>query len=147
MFQVRLASLDELPACFAIRRTVFVAGQGVSEEEEIDGLDPLCVHFLAERDGVPVGTARLRPKEGFAKAERVAVLAEERGRSTGAAIMRALHAEAERLGFPRVMLHAQVAVIGFYEKLGYVAHGPVFDEADIPHRAMTLELAPGPNPA
>jgi len=33
-------------------------------------------------------------------------------------------------------LHA----LGFYEKLGFVAQGPVFDDAGIDHREMVLSL-------
>jgi predicted GNAT family N-acyltransferase len=35
------------------------------------------------------------------------------------------------------LLHAQTSVVPFYERLGYTAEGPVFDEAGIPHRKMS----------
>jgi len=40
----------------------------------------------------------------------------------------------------RCYLHSQTHALGFYAKHGFVAHGPEFMEADIPHREMELEL-------
>jgi predicted GNAT family N-acyltransferase len=131
---------DALEVCFSIRRTVFVEGQGVSEAAEIDGLDPDCTHFLAHVEEAPVATARLRETGGLAKAERVAVLEAERSRGVGRALMEALEAEALARGLGEVLLHAQVPVIPFYEKLGYAAEGDVFLEDDIAHRVMRKKL-------
>ncbi|GAA2909432.1 hypothetical protein GCM10020221_01830 [Streptomyces thioluteus] len=59
----------------------------------------------------------------------------------GAALVRAVEDEARRRGLKRVYLEAQTHALGFYERLGYTAHGPEFDEGSgIPHRAMTKEL-------
>lgn len=37
-------------------------------------------------------------------------------------------------------LGSQTHAIGFYEKLGFAAEGPEYDDAGIPHRDMTLRL-------
>ena len=58
--RVAKATADEIAVCIEIRRVVFVLGQDVPEELEVDGLDPTCTHFLAAVDGEPAGTARLR---------------------------------------------------------------------------------------
>jgi hypothetical protein len=59
---------------------VFVVGQGVPHDLEVDGLDSTCAHFLASLAGEPIGTARLfMPEAGRAKAQRVAVLERARG--------------------------------------------------------------------
>jgi predicted GNAT family N-acyltransferase len=55
--------------------------------------------------------------------------------------MRALELEARARGHDRLVLNAQVAVLPFYERLGYVVDGPEFLEAAIPHRAMSKRLA------
>jgi len=39
-------------------------------------------------------------------------------------------------------LHAQMPVVSFYERLGYTAEGPVFDEAGILHRSMKKSRPP-----
>lgn len=135
-----IAVTDDLAACHAIRRVVFIEGQGVPEALEVDGLDGAATHLLALRDGVPVGTLRILGKGPEAKVGRVAVLEAERGRGTGAALMRAAVDECRRMGFARVTLGSQVHAIPFYERLGFAAYGPAYDDAGIPHRDMTLPL-------
>jgi predicted GNAT family N-acyltransferase len=44
--------------------------------------------------------------------------------------------QATELGFTEVYLHAQAAAVDFYERLGFRAEGPEFDEVGIPHRRM-----------
>jgi predicted GNAT family N-acyltransferase len=138
---VRRAKEAELDLCFAIRHEVFVREQGVPEPTDRDGLDSLCVHWLAFEGERAIGTARLRFVEGGrGKAERVAVLVDQRGRGVGAALLAALEAEALVKGCSEVVLHAQVSTIPFYERLGFVAEGDPFDEAGIPHRLMRRTL-------
>lgn len=120
-----------------IRRRVFIDEQSVPQEEEWDGLDPECVHFLATLDGQPVGTARLLPD---AHIGRVAVLADARGTGIGVLLMQAAIEAARHAGHLQVALSAQVHALAFYTQLGFVAHGEEFLDAGIPHREMTLSL-------
>ena len=138
--RIEIVAADALPRCHAIRRSVFVEGMGIPEPLEVDGRDGECVQLLLQCDGADTGTARLREHDGAAKAERVAVLADARGRGLGRLLMDALEAEARRRGFAEVVLHAQVEVVAFYEKLGYAPEGERFVEADIPHQAMRKGL-------
>jgi predicted GNAT family N-acyltransferase len=141
-FNVRLADWKRDEAALrAVRTTVFVKEQAVAEREEWDGLDPECAHAVAETeaDGV-IGTGRLHPS---GKIGRMAVLAEWRGQGVGAAILRRLLEEAAGRGLASVYLHAQVPVLGFYARFGFVAEGDEFEEANIPHRLMRLRLAQG----
>ncbi len=93
------------------------------------------------QDGEPLGTGRLLPDGHIG---RMAVIAPWRGRGVGDAILRTLvEAGAER-GHGQLRLNAQLSAIGFYERLGFEALGPVFDDAGIPHRAMRL-TRPGSN--
>ncbi len=132
------AGIDD---ALAVRRAVFVEEQGVPEELELDGNDGTATHFVAYDDGRPVGAARLRAyDETTAKAERVAVAAAERGRGIGRRLMSALEAHAADAGYETVVLHAQVPVVGFYERLGYTATSDVFEDAGIPHREMRKPL-------
>lgn len=142
MIRVEPVPADRLERCLSIRRRVFVEEQGVAPADEQDGCDAACTHWIARVDGEAVGTARLREVEGGVKAERVAVLAPFRQHGAGAALMRALEAEAWRRGAPRLLLHAQLPVVSFYERLGYAAEGPAFDEAGIPHRKMSKPRPP-----
>jgi predicted GNAT family N-acyltransferase len=138
-FNVRLAEwASDEAALRELRTCVFVKEQSVPEADEWDGLDAECVHAVAEspQAGV-IGTGRLHPS---GKVGRMAVLAEWRGHGVGAAILRRLLEEAAQRDYAAVYLHAQVPVLGFYARFGFVAEGPEFDEAGIPHRLMRLSL-------
>lgn len=123
-----------------IRTEVFCGEQQVPPEIEWDGLDASCDHFLILDGDAPIGAARLRDYHGRAKVERVAVLAPHRGRKAGWKLMDAVIARAKARGFATVMLHAQVAVEGFYAAMGFKAEGERFVEADIEHVRMTRRL-------
>ncbi len=140
MIQVRQISSDEAKAkAFAIRMRVFVKEQGVPAEIELDRDDRNAIHFLASVSGRPVGTARIVMRRGNAKIGRMAVLKSHRRKGVGAKLLKRALATAKKLGVRKIYLHAQVAVIGFYQKLGFRSVGPVFDEAGIAHRQMVHE--------
>jgi predicted GNAT family N-acyltransferase len=75
-----------------------------------------------------------------AKLERVAVLKSERGQGTGRALTLFLEGVAKRRGISQMQLNSQQSARGFYEKLGYFAHGAPFVEAGIDHIAMRKAL-------
>nr|WP_246389967.1 GNAT family N-acetyltransferase [Halomonas cerina] len=136
--EIREGSWDELgQEATEIRRIVFIEEQRVPVEEEWDGLDDACRHFLAWLDGDPVGTARLLPD---AHIGRVAVLEPYRGQGIGVALMRAAIEAARREGHSTVELAAQTHALAFYERLGFEAFGVTFMEAGILHRNMVHRL-------
>jgi predicted GNAT family N-acyltransferase len=138
---VRITAEADFEAALAIRRDVFVEGQDVPEDLELDGRDDEATHFLARRDGEPVGTARLRDYgDGVAKVERVAVRDPHRGEGWGRRIMAAVEEHARGVGYERVHLAAQVPVVEFYERLGYEVVSEEFMDAGIPHRSMEKPL-------
>lgn len=150
-FTVRVASGEaDMAACFAVRTEVFVVEQSVPESIEYDAYDADALHVLAVGpDGVALGTGRLLygpaalGKTGdltVGSLGRLAVSAAARGLGVGVALVRAIEAEAGRLGLVAVDLGAQTHALGFYERLGYVAYGPEFRDAGIPHRAMRRPL-------
>ena len=127
----------------AIRIAVFVEEQNVPPELEPDEFDDSALHLLAvdAATGDALGTARVVDKgSGLAKIGRVAVLQSARGRGVGQTLMACALDHAARAGQTVAVLDAQVHVIPFYERLGFVAEGPVFDDAGIPHRRMTRPL-------
>ncbi|MFF8928558.1 GNAT family N-acetyltransferase [Streptomyces longwoodensis] len=146
-----VADLADREACFAVRKEVFVGEQGVPEEIEYDAYDAVAVHVLAVReDGLPLGTGRLLHGEAalgrtggdpsVGSLGRLAVSRAARGLGVGAALVRAVEDAARARGLAAVDLHAQTQALGFYERLGYVAYGPEFPDAGIPHRAMRRVL-------
>lgn len=137
----RIPGEGELSDAFAVRRTVFIEGQDVSEEIEMDGRDDEAIHFVLLDGERPVGTARLRmPEPDTAKPERVAVLSAYRDRGLGRLLMESVESEAREQGCTRAVLHAQTAVVGFYERLGYEVTSEEFEEAGIPHVEMQKNL-------
>jgi predicted GNAT family N-acyltransferase len=143
-YQVRVAvSEEDRAACFAVRAEVFIAEQGVPEALEYDAHDADAVHVLAVGPHGPLGTGRLLTGPagpGTGLLGRLAVLGPARGLGVGVALVRAIEAEAARLGLGAMELHAQTRALGFYERLGYAACGPEFDEAGIPHVSMRRAL-------
>lgn len=133
----KVKTKEEKQQAFDIRHLVFVIEQVVDPEEEYDEYDEACTHFLAFSDGFACGTARWRFKApGIIKLERFAVLEKYRGEGVGAALVRAVVADLPLA--EKVMMHAQLHAIPFYQKLGFETYGPEFDEAGIRHFAMKL---------
>lgn len=133
-----ITSDDDWEAAQAVRVEVFVQEQGVPVELEMDEHDAAAKHWVAlNADGRVVGTARVVVKDdGTWKIGRVAVLKPWRGKGVGAAVMREIMRAAFAAGAPGAYLESQTHAKSFYEKLGFVAEGPEFDEAGIPHVAM-----------
>jgi predicted GNAT family N-acyltransferase len=71
----------------------------------------------------------------------VAVLKEYRGRGLGRDLLCYIM-EAGFQRFPTLILDAQLSVIPFYERLGFVAEGDVFLDAGIEHRRMRIGATP-----
>ncbi|PZP57183.1 MAG: GNAT family N-acetyltransferase [Azospira oryzae] len=138
-YTVRLVSWDAAQASLAaVRRAVFIDEQRVPEALEWDGLDPRCVHALAEdAEGRPIGTARLLPDGHIG---RMAVLQSWRRKGVGGALLCAMLSEARRRGLRVVHLHAQVHAVPFYERCGFAREGETFLEAGIPHVRMVRNL-------
>jgi predicted GNAT family N-acyltransferase len=128
-----------------LREQVFIIEQGVPRELEWDGQDEHSHHFIALNEaGQALGCARLLPTGQIG---RMAVLADHRHSGIGMRLLLEAIEAAKRLGFDRVMLHAQTHATSFYGKAGFEPEGDVFMEAGIPHREMTLILAPSMTPA
>lgn len=137
---MKIVVTTDFAACLAIRRKVFVEEQSVPEDLECDAADAAAVHLLATLDGRPVGTARLLIDGPEGKIGRVAILPDCRGTGAGAALMRAALEELRARCVTTARLGAQTHALGFYEKLGFTAHGPIYDDAGIPHRDMSRPL-------
>jgi len=138
---IEIGVTEDIATCRALRRTVFIEEQGVSEADEVDDKDDEAIHLLAWLNGRPVGSARLLVLGDTGKIGRVCVLADQRGTGLGAALMRAAVERFRQVpGVKTVKLGAQTHALGFYERLGFTAHGPEFDDAGIPHREMVLPL-------
>jgi predicted GNAT family N-acyltransferase len=149
---IRLAgSPEEVAAAYAVRAHVFVTEQGVPPELELDDLDGSADHFVAYDGELPVGAGRLVVEDpGFEGTDpalgavghlgRLAVSLSARGTGLGVALVKAIEARAADRGLRVVALSAQTHALGFYQRLGYTAYGPEFDDAGLPHRWMARVL-------
>lgn len=136
----QVVSESDFAICMAIRMEVFVFEQNVPAEEEWDAFDKTSIHFFARADGKPVATARLRPLEGLAKIERMAVRKQFRGQGVGDALLLKVMETAREQGHTRARLSAQTHAVPFYEKLGFQVVSDEYMEAGIPHKLMERDL-------
>jgi predicted GNAT family N-acyltransferase len=138
--EIEFAS-DLMRDAFELRYEVFVDEQGVPRELEVDEFDPGATHLVAIRDDRVIGTLRILDHGAAAKVGRVAVRATARRDGIGSRLMKHAAAIAADRGFAEIIVHAQLAVVGFYRRLGYVAEGDQFEDAGIPHIAMRKKIA------
>jgi len=119
--------------CQAVRRRVFVEGQGVDETIDFDGKDETCAHLLLTLDNEAAGTLRIRRTEEGVKLERTAALEKHRGKQFGKLLVESALA----LVSGRVYIHAQTHSKEFYQKIGFIVEDPkIYFEANIPHITM-----------
>lgn len=130
---------EHLIDCIEIRDQVFCIEQGVSHEIEQDGKDGESGHVLLWIQAEPAGTLRYRTMEEGIRIERVAILEPYRGCGYGRLLIQAGIQAARTDGLPGLCsLHAQLHTRPFYERLGFIAVGNQFLEADILHIEMVL---------
>jgi len=135
----KIHSKTDLNHAHKIRYEVFVIGQNVPEEEEIDEYEDDSVHFLAIKDGVPCGAARWRVTSEGVKLERFAVLDRFRGMGVGSALVEAVLYDIENnpeMNEKKHYLNAQLPAMSLYRKFGFQEVGEVFQECDIDHYKM-----------
>lgn len=135
----KVCAKEELQACLDIRMKVFVKGQQVPIQEELDGKDEGSDHYLLLLDNIPIGTARVRFLGDIAKIERVAILESHQGQGLGKAIMQTILSDLkDKKTVLTAKLGAQTYAIPFYEKLGFSVYSEEYLDAGIPHKDMHL---------
>ena len=120
-----------------IRHEVFVIGQNCPADLEYE-FEEESTHFLVLYNGKAVATARHRKTNKGYKLERFAVLESKRGKGYGRHVLIAILDDLKDFK-GKIYMHAQKQVLPFYEKLGFVKEGEVFEEAAIMHYKMTLK--------
>lgn len=133
-------TLMELHDLLRLRTDVFVVGQRITVEAEIDGKDPECLHVLGtDPAGDMVATARLFVGADPVKVGRVCVAPPLQRRGAGTALMEYVHG---LLAGRRAAMSAQAHLVPWYERLGWRPVGALYDEAEIPHRRLERTFAP-----
>lgn len=120
-----------------IRHQVFVIGQNCPEEIEYE-FEEESTHFLVIDKNKFVATARYRKTSKGYKLERFAVIKEKRGKGYGKYILKEILNDLRNYN-GLIYMHAQIQVLPFYEKMGFIKQGNLFEEAGIMHYNMYLK--------
>jgi predicted GNAT family N-acyltransferase len=126
----------DLNEALAIRAKVFIEEQKVPPELEWDDKDKIATHFILYLDQKPIGTARVFLEDNNWYIGRMAVLKEYRGKGYGKFIMQEIMKFLSAKKPNKIIINAQIAVLGFYRKFGFVEVGEEFWDAGIKHKAM-----------
>ena len=135
----RIENRKDLKKAQEIRHVVFVIGQNVPVEDEIDTFENESNHYLAFLNNTPVGAARWRVTSNGVKLERFSVLKEYRGSGVGAALVEQIIKDLKKIEESKnkeIYLHAQIDVVPFYRKFGFAKVGDMFEESGILHYKM-----------
>ena len=125
---------DSQEALQSIRTKVFIEEQGIDPLDEWDPADQTAIHILAQHGDTAIGCARI---VDLKKIGRMAVVKEIRHRNVGSRLLRFAITRIHEAGNVPT-LGAQISAMGFYASHGFLPEGPIFDDAGIPHRTMTL---------
>ena len=126
------------------RFQVFVGEQKIVEEPELDGIDDKCYHIWFKDNGKIAAYCRIVPK-GLAYENisigRVLVIKEYRRKGFAKKLlMEALWYIKEELKEDTVVLSGQLYAKGLYESVGFNTISDVYNEVNIPHVKMKLEM-------
>lgn len=142
IYRFEQLSLALLYNILRLRERVFVIEQQ-SIYEDVDGKDESALHLCIFEQEQLVGYLRLRflADQGKAKIERVVVAPSHRSKKLAKKLMnKAIELIESEQGIDEALLSSQVEVMGFYQKLGFVARGDEYDDGGIPHKDMALTI-------
>jgi len=106
--------------------------------KEVSYLHIGCVDNL---DGKLVGGLMLIPLDDEKiRMMQVAVLPQYQGKGIGRQIVAYAEKRAKKAGYSTLIMHAMLSVVSFYEKMGYVQEGDIFDENGITFAKMVKKL-------
>jgi ElaA protein len=132
-------NVDELYDLLRLRSEVFVLEQNCAFLDQ-DNKDQDCQHVMLYADGKLAAYCRLVPA-GLSYPEisigRVVTSPEFRGTGLGRTVMEiGIRTCEEIYGAGDIRIGAQMYALPFYEGLGFVAEGEVYDEDGIEHIEM-----------
>ena len=137
-------TVDEMYEIAKSRFEVFVCEQEITSEQDFDDKDKKCHHVMLKEEGRVVAYSRIVPKGmGYDNISigRVLVLQSHRRKGVAKKMMEAsLEFIKNNLNESTVFLSAQLYVKDLYESLGFKVISDVYDEVNIPHVKMNIEL-------
>ena len=107
-------------------------------DKEINYLHVGCVESL---DDKLIGGLMLIPLDNqVIRMMQVAVEAKHQGEGAGKELVQYAEKRAKEAGYKKIVMHAMLTVVGFYEKMGYVQEGEIFEEKGITFAKMVKKL-------
>lgn len=137
-------SAEEMYEIAKSRFEVFVCEQKIVEEQDFDDKDKLCHHVMLKKDGRIVAYSRIVPKGlGYDSISigRVLVIETYRRKGIAQKMMKfCLEFIKNKLDENTVVLSGQLYAKGLYESVGFKVISDIYDEVNIPHVKMKIEL-------
>lgn len=131
---------EELRACYAIRRQVFVYEQRLFEHDDRDEHDARAIHYVAIAHGSIIGAVRMyRDGAGVWWGGRLAVLKGHRGRA-GRLLIQACVERARRERAVCFRAFVQLENVAFFKSLKWTAVGQSVMLRNRPHQLMEAAL-------
>lgn len=116
----------------ALRERVLRVPLGLTLSTSDVSLDAQEKHFALMDGEAMLGCVSLRPLSSQSiKLRQMAVDDAYQGKGIGAALVRHAEKWAKAHGFTEMNMHARVTAQRFYEKLGYIVSGEVFEEVTV----------------
>ncbi|MFV0555708.1 MAG: GNAT family N-acetyltransferase [Lactovum sp.] len=140
---------DTLSNCYfdalKIRNKVFVKEQHIAYSLEMSSAlqEAKSIHFvLYDEKEKACATCRLLTEEDLkiVTLQRMAVLVEERGKKYASQLLSSVIQFSKEQNIQKILLHSQLKAINFYKKFNFQEEGEIFEEAEISHLSMTLNL-------
>ncbi len=128
---------------YDLREEVLRKPIGLSLKNEDLSADALDIIFVAEVDDKIIGCVMLQhtADSKSLKLRQMAVYDDWQGKNVGRKLIEAAEAYSAAQKKKRIVLHARVIAVPFYEKQGYAITSDYFFEVGIPHVIMQKELS------
>ena len=137
-------TIDELYEIVKSRFKVFVCEQKIVEDQEFDDKHKVSYHIMLKENDKVVAYCRIVPKEigyDYTSIGRVLVLSSYRRKGIAQEMIKvALDFIKNNLNENIVVLSGQLYAKGLYESVGFNVISDVYDEVNIPHVKMKIEL-------
>ena len=134
-------STEDIYSMLQLRSEIFVVEQNCAYQD-IDDKDQNALHLLLKKNNYLIGYSRMfKPGDYFKHASigRVLVKKNERKHKYGSLLMQlSIKAIKDTFNEKKIKISAQIYLIGFYKKLGFLPEGEEYLEDGIPHVAMLL---------
>lgn len=134
-------STEDIYSMLQLRSEIFVVEQNCAYQD-IDDKDQNALHLLLKKNNYLIGYSRMFKSGDYFKHAcigRVLVKKNERKNKYGSLLMQlSIKAIKDTFNEKKIKISAQIYLIGFYKKMGFLPEGEEYLEDGIPHVAMLL---------